>query len=215
MIVKVPNNIEPNVNVPVARRGQTGDNGACNRVASAVHHGRPVRLRLRPKGFAMSNTTISKGGLSATISSKGAELTSLKLDGREYLWQADSAFWGKHAPVLFPIVGSLRGDEPRAPGRMPHASPTVSPASTSTASPGWPRTARGDLRVHQLARDARGVSVRVQAQHDLRHHGRGDAHPDLLRHQHGCRRHALLRGRSPCVQRPRHPAPRTRRSRIT
>lgn len=59
----------------------------------------------------MSNTTISKGGLSATISSKGAELTSLALDGREYLWQADPAFWGKHAPVLFPIVGSLRGDE--------------------------------------------------------------------------------------------------------
>ena len=59
----------------------------------------------------MSNTTISKGGLSATISSKGAELTSLALDGREYLWQADPTFWGKHAPVLFPIVGSLRGDE--------------------------------------------------------------------------------------------------------
>lgn len=59
----------------------------------------------------MSNTTISKGGLSATISSKGAELTSLALDGREYLWQADPAFWGKHAPVLFPIVGSLRDDE--------------------------------------------------------------------------------------------------------
>ncbi len=85
MIVKVPNNMEPNVNVPVARRGQTGDNGVCTGVASAVHHGRPGRLHLRPKGFAMSNTTISKGGLSATISSKGAELTSLKLDGREYL----------------------------------------------------------------------------------------------------------------------------------
>lgn len=111
MIVKVPNNMEPNVNVPVARQGQTGDNGVCNGVASAVHHGRPVRLHLRPKGFAMSNTTISKGGLSATISSKGAELTSLALDGREYLWQADPTFWGKHAPVLFPIVGSLRGDE--------------------------------------------------------------------------------------------------------
>lgn len=56
-------------------------------------------------------TTISKGGVSAEISSVGAELTSLSLDGREYLWQADPAFWGKHAPVLFPIVGSLRNDE--------------------------------------------------------------------------------------------------------
>lgn len=56
-------------------------------------------------------TTISKGGISAKISSMGAELTSLSLDGREYLWQADPAFWGKHAPVLFPIVGSLRNNE--------------------------------------------------------------------------------------------------------
>ena len=55
-------------------------------------------------------TTISKGGLSAKISSMGAELVSLALDGREYLWQADPAFWGKHAPVLFPIVGSLRDE---------------------------------------------------------------------------------------------------------
>lgn len=53
-------------------------------------------------------TTIGKGALSASISSKGAELQSLKLSGVEYLWQADPALWGKHAPVLFPIVGSIR-----------------------------------------------------------------------------------------------------------
>ncbi|MDO4436494.1 MAG: aldose 1-epimerase family protein [Coriobacteriaceae bacterium] len=67
-------------------------------------------------------TTISKGGVSAKVSSMGAELTSLALDGREYLWQADPAFWGKHAPVLFPIVGSLRNDEAmseQGPCRMP------------------------------------------------------------------------------------------------
>lgn len=55
-------------------------------------------------------TEISKGGMSAKVDSMGAQLTSLELDGREYLWQADPAFWGKHAPVLFPIVGSLRGN---------------------------------------------------------------------------------------------------------
>lgn len=53
-------------------------------------------------------TTIGKGALSASISSKGAELQSLKLNGVEYLWQANPALWGKHAPVLFPIVGSIR-----------------------------------------------------------------------------------------------------------
>ena len=59
----------------------------------------------------MATVTISQGGLTATIASMGAELTSFNYDGREYLWQADPAFWGKHAPVLFPIVGSIRGDE--------------------------------------------------------------------------------------------------------
>ncbi|WP_019947645.1 aldose 1-epimerase family protein [Hymenobacter aerophilus] len=48
----------------------------------------------------------------AQVSTRGAELTSLvRLDaaagGLEYLWQADPAYWGRHAPVLFPIVGRL------------------------------------------------------------------------------------------------------------
>lgn len=53
-------------------------------------------------------TTISAGNASATIDSMGAQLSSYKVSGNEYLWQADPAFWGKHAPILFPIVGSLR-----------------------------------------------------------------------------------------------------------
>ena len=35
---------------------------------------------------------------------------SIKLDGNEYLWQRDEAFWPRCAPVLFPIVGNLRND---------------------------------------------------------------------------------------------------------
>ena len=47
--------------------------------------------------------------LRATISPKGAELQSLfsKTNGIEYMWSGDTAYWGKHSPVLFPIVGSL------------------------------------------------------------------------------------------------------------
>lgn len=59
-------------------------------------------------------TTISRGGLTASIDSMGAQLTSLNLNGYEYLWQADPAFWGKHAPVLFPIVGNLRDNAARS-----------------------------------------------------------------------------------------------------
>ncbi len=42
------------------------------------------------------------------ISEKGAELQSIKLNTVEYLWQADPNYWGKHAPVLFPIIGELK-----------------------------------------------------------------------------------------------------------
>lgn len=55
-------------------------------------------------------TTISDGSLTATVDSAGAQLMSLTLDGGEYLWQGDERFWARRAPVLFPIVGCLRGD---------------------------------------------------------------------------------------------------------
>jgi galactose mutarotase-like enzyme len=50
--------------------------------------------------------------ITASISPKGAELQSLKsvLTGIEYMWGGDAAYWGKHSPVLFPIVGSLKSD---------------------------------------------------------------------------------------------------------
>lgn len=54
---------------------------------------------------------ISGSKLAAIINPLGAELTSLKnAAGREYVWEGDPAFWGKHSPVLFPIVGTLKGN---------------------------------------------------------------------------------------------------------
>jgi galactose mutarotase-like enzyme len=47
------------------------------------------------------------------INSHGAELASLQrrdLGDLEYIWQADPAQWGRHAPLLFPIVGRLPED---------------------------------------------------------------------------------------------------------
>ncbi|HEY0221798.1 aldose 1-epimerase family protein [Lactovum miscens] len=41
----------------------------------------------------------------------GAEMQSIKKDGIEYLWQGDKAFWARHSPVLFPIVGKLKNGE--------------------------------------------------------------------------------------------------------
>lgn len=56
-------------------------------------------------------TRISKGDITATIDSMGAQLMSLTCAGGEYLWQGDPKFWPRRAPVLFPIVGCLKNDE--------------------------------------------------------------------------------------------------------
>lgn len=58
----------------------------------------------------MAITTLLDGKLEATVDSFGAELKSLKFDGREYLWQGDATWWSGTNPVLFPIVGNLRND---------------------------------------------------------------------------------------------------------
>lgn len=56
----------------------------------------------------MTVTTISRGDTTARIDSMGAQLVSLEREGREYLWQRDERWWGRSAPILFPIVGNLR-----------------------------------------------------------------------------------------------------------
>lgn len=56
-------------------------------------------------------------GFSAAVSSLGAELVSLKnREGTELLWQGDEAHWRGQAPVLFPIVGALRGGKAQIEG---------------------------------------------------------------------------------------------------
>lgn len=57
------------------------------------------------------NTTISNSTISASIKHAGAELFSLKNnDNKEYIWEGNPDFWGKHSPVLFPIVGTLKNN---------------------------------------------------------------------------------------------------------
>lgn len=56
--------------------------------------------------------TIQNNSLLVSIKSKGAELFSIvnKEAALEYMWSGDPAFWGKTSPILFPIVGTLKGD---------------------------------------------------------------------------------------------------------
>ena len=57
-------------------------------------------------------------------SKHGAELTSIKLDGIERLHQGNSIldengkpYWGRHAPILFPIVGKLKDNRTEINGK--------------------------------------------------------------------------------------------------
>ncbi len=50
--------------------------------------------------------------LTIKVKPMGAELCSIhsRADNTEYMWQADPAVWGRHSPLLFPVIGrSMRG----------------------------------------------------------------------------------------------------------
>ena len=48
--------------------------------------------------------------LTAKINTYGGELVSLvrNATGKEYIWNADEAFWKRSSPILFPFVGSTK-----------------------------------------------------------------------------------------------------------
>ena len=53
--------------------------------------------------------TIQNNFLTVQVKNAGAELCSIKdKAGTEYLFDANPAYWGRSAPVLFPFVGSLK-----------------------------------------------------------------------------------------------------------
>ncbi len=54
--------------------------------------------------------TLRRGGLTAETETLGGELVSLRdRRGTEYIWNGDPAYWSGRNPVLFPVVGSLKG----------------------------------------------------------------------------------------------------------
>ena len=61
--------------------------------------------------------TLSNDYITIQISDNGAELISICANETEYLWQADPKYWGRHSPVLFPIVGRLWNNEYRYEGK--------------------------------------------------------------------------------------------------
>ncbi|WEV40661.1 aldose 1-epimerase family protein [Lactobacillus sp. ESL0684] len=66
--------------------------------------------------------TIQNSILQVTISDHGAEIQSVKSkhSGYEYIWQANPEVWGRHAPILFPIVGKLKDNQYTYQGKTYH-----------------------------------------------------------------------------------------------
>ena len=67
----------------------------------------------------MSQFFIENNILKVGINQVGGEFASLqsKIDGTEYLWQADPKFWGRHSCILFPYIGKVWEDKFRISGK--------------------------------------------------------------------------------------------------
>ena len=63
------------------------------------------------------NYTLRNQKYELKVSDHGAEIRSIKKLGKELMWQADPAFWGRTSPVLFPLVGNFYGKEFHYEGR--------------------------------------------------------------------------------------------------
>ncbi|MFD1388935.1 aldose 1-epimerase family protein [Oceanobacillus oncorhynchi subsp. oncorhynchi] len=62
---------------------------------------------------------IENDWLKVEIESNGAEIRVVehKKNNLSYMWTGDSAYWGRVSPVLFPIVGRLKGDQYQLDGK--------------------------------------------------------------------------------------------------
>lgn len=64
--------------------------------------------------------TLQNEELIVQIKNAGAEITSVtdRESNYEFMWQGDPKYWGRHAPVLFPIVGRLKDDQYEYKGKV-------------------------------------------------------------------------------------------------
>lgn len=58
----------------------------------------------------MKKVTIKLGNATLSTDTLGAQLNSWKIGKTEYIWQRNADFWSGSAPILFPIIGELKGE---------------------------------------------------------------------------------------------------------
>jgi len=69
--------------------------------------------------LSMPNVSISSSALSAEIAVTGAELVRLRdRSGADLLWDGDPAVWNGRSPLLFPIVGEVKGNRLTVAGKQ-------------------------------------------------------------------------------------------------
>lgn len=73
-------------------------------------------------------TTLSNNQLTVSVADAGAEMHSFQAGGTDLLWNADPAWWGSRAPLLFPIIGNA-----------PHGKLTVGGIETEITRHGFAR----------------------------------------------------------------------------
>ena len=85
---------------------------ACRLIDELLRNAPPTAPEITMPAALPTHYTLHTPWCRATFACLGAELTSLitNADGLEYIWPGDPAVWGRHAPVLFPLVGRLPGD---------------------------------------------------------------------------------------------------------
>ncbi|GAC1383406.1 MAG: hypothetical protein NVSMB30_30910 [Hymenobacter sp.] len=85
---------------------------ACFLVDELLHAGPPTFSPAPPMTTRPAHYTLHSAQCHARFAAHGAELTSLvaTATGLEYVWDGDPTVWGRHAPVLFPLVGRLPDD---------------------------------------------------------------------------------------------------------
>ena len=63
--------------------------------------------------------TINNDQVKMTVDTLGAQMMNLQsVDGTEYLWQGDPAYWADRSPVLFPFIGRLTNNSYRYCGKV-------------------------------------------------------------------------------------------------
>ena len=53
------------------------------------------------------NYSVKNQYMEISADTLGAQLMSIRADGREYLWQGDAKYWSDRSPLLFPFIGRL------------------------------------------------------------------------------------------------------------